>query len=83
MGSKEPLLDAVKRLSYITARGAANWSIIIEISFSRVHKLMQTQTAYLQRIDELKIFVLVLEIVKLREREGQRVNLGRSLKGHF
>ena len=62
MGSKEPLLDAVKRLSYITARGAANWSFRIETSFSRVHKLMQTQTAYLQRIDELKIFVLVLEI---------------------
>ena len=33
MGSKEPLLDAVKRLSYITARGAANWSFRIENVF--------------------------------------------------
>ena len=33
MGSKEPLLDAVKRLSYITARGAANWSFRIEKVF--------------------------------------------------
>ena len=33
MGSKEPLLDAVKRLSYITARGAANRSFRIENVF--------------------------------------------------
>ena len=25
----------------------------------------------------------ILDIVKLREREGQRVDLGRSLKGHL
>ena len=29
------------------------------------------------------INAMYIRIVKLREREGQRVNLGRSLKGHL
>ena len=29
------------------------------------------------------IILLLFDIVKLREREGQRVDLGRSLKGHL
>ena len=30
-----------------------------------------------------KVHAINLNIVKLREREGQRVDLGRSLKGHL
>ena len=29
------------------------------------------------------IIIIIIIIVKLREREGQRVDLGRSLKGHL
>ena len=29
------------------------------------------------------LIIYVFDIVKLREREGQRVDLGRSLKGHL
>ena len=31
----------------------------------------------------LMVFGIWEEIVRLREREGQRVDLGRSLKGHL
>ena len=34
-------------------------------------------------LSELPIYCQQKKIVKLREREGQRVDLGRSLKGHL
>ena len=34
-------------------------------------------------LSELQIGIKSYDIVKLREREGQRVDLGRSLKGHL
>ena len=36
-----------------------------------------------QEVGSSVVCIFIFLIVKLREREGQRVDLGRSLKGHF
>ena len=53
------------------------WDIIIYFTL----KIKQIKNNVQRQIG--LVYILNLNIVKLREREGQRVGLGRSLKGHL
>ena len=58
--------------------------VLLPFSIPKFPDVLNFKNFKQHKCDGWKILFLLLNIfVKLREREGQRVDLGRSLKGHL